>query len=143
MRRDLYIHMSCFCGLKDIPFEPVDPPYVIPDTDLDRIIRDIFTVDEISGLPKGDISYYLSPDGNPTVKLWLENNLLKPRSVNSDSTLGLDDDIIFEFSRKPDESVFDYSSRLSDLYNKAKEESLRLLDESGLSKSDSVPVSKG
>ena len=38
----------------------------------------------------GDLSYYLSPDGNPTVKQWLENNLLKPRCCTWWESWGFD-----------------------------------------------------
>ena len=56
----------------------IDPEYVPSTSQLDEILKDIFSVDPESGLPRGDLAYYLSPDGNPTVKAWLENNLLKP-----------------------------------------------------------------
>ena len=56
-----------------------DPEYKPSESNLDDIIREIFSVDPISGFPKGDIQYYLSKDGNPDVKRWIENNLLTPR----------------------------------------------------------------
>ena len=58
---------------------PADPAPDIMQTSLKEVLDEIFAVDPISGFPKGDIQYYLSSEGNPQVKQWLENNLLKPR----------------------------------------------------------------
>ena len=41
------------------------------DSELDAVLKEIFSVDEVSGFPKGDIQYFLSKDGNPQVKAWL------------------------------------------------------------------------
>ena len=94
-----------------------DPEYKPSESNLDDIIREIFSVDPISGFPKGDIQYYLSKDGNPDVKRWIENNLLTPRVVSGQSTPeGVTDDMIAEMSRQSGESVEDYSSRLQSIY---------------------------
>lgn len=94
-----------------------DPEYKPSESNLDDIIREIFSVDPVSGLPKGDIQYYLSKDGNPDVKRWIENNLLTPRVVSGQSTPeGVTDDMIAEMSRQRDESVEAYSSRLQSIY---------------------------
>lgn len=94
-----------------------DPDYKPSESNLDDIIREIFCVDPISGFPKGDIQYYLSKDGNPDVKRWIENNLLTPRVVSGQSTPeGVTDDMIAEMSRQRDESVEEYSSRLRSIY---------------------------
>ena len=94
-----------------------DPEYKPSESNLDDIIREIFSVDPISGFPKGDIQYYLSKDGNPDVKRWIENNLLTPRVVSGQSTPeGVTDDMIAEMSRQRDESVEEYSSRLQFIY---------------------------
>lgn len=98
----------------------VDPEYVPSTSQLDEILRDIFSVDPDSGLPRGDLAYYLSPDGNPTVKAWLENNLLKPRATRVGSTIeGVTDDMLYEYSRRKDESVADYAERLRSIYDSA------------------------
>lgn len=94
-----------------------DPEYKPSESNLDEIIREIFCVDPISGFPKGDIQYYLSKDGNPDVKRWIENNLLTPRVASGQSTPeGVTDDMIAEMSRQPGESLVDYSSRLRGIY---------------------------
>lgn len=94
------------------------PDEVIGTSDIDNIIREIFSVDLQTGLPKGDIAYYLSNDGNPAVKDWLVNNLLKPRGVSSPTDV--DDETLLEFSRGTGESVSDYAMRLANIYNDAK-----------------------
>lgn len=98
----------------------VDPEYVPTTSQIDEILKDIFSVDPDSGLPRGDLAYYLSPDGNPTVKAWLENNLLKPRAARVGSSVdGVTDDMLNEYSRGKDESVVDYAERLRSIYDTA------------------------
>lgn len=98
----------------------VDPEFVPSTSQIDEILKDIFSVDPDSGLPRGDLAYYLSPDGNPTVKAWLENNLLKPRAARVGSSVeGVTDDMLNEYSRGKDESVSDYAARLRSIYDTA------------------------
>lgn len=98
----------------------VDPEFVPNSSQIDEILKDIFSVDPESGLPRGDLAYYLSPDGNPTVKAWLENNLLKPRAARVGSSIeGVTDDMLEEYSRGKDESVVDYAARLRSIYDTA------------------------
>ena len=123
MDKALYKFMSIYQGLQTNLAEPIPyPEYVPNDSELDNILREIFSVDEVTGLPKGDLAYYLSPDGNPTVKQWLENNLLRPRASRGENPADLTDDLIVEFSRGADESVSDYSTRLLGIYDSAKAE---------------------
>lgn len=102
----------------------------VDDSDLKKVLDEIFTVDPVSGLPQGDYQYYMSSSGNPVVKQWLENNLLRPRMSSGGSSVeGVTDDMIFEMSRKSGESVSDYQSRLTSLYDSAKAEYDRYLSE--------------
>ena len=65
MKRDIS-NMSMYEGCDPIYISPVvDPEYVEFDDDMQRILREIYSVDENTGVPKGDLAYYLSPDGNP------------------------------------------------------------------------------
>ena len=80
---------------------------------------EIFTIDEVSGFPKGDIQYYLSPNGNPLVRQWLVNNLLKPRMLSGSSIEEISDDLRVEFSRGSDESLSDWQNRLVGLRESA------------------------
>lgn len=120
----IYRHLQTNECFDDYDF----PEPILSDSDIDRIIREIFCVDERTGLPKGDLAYYLSPDGNPVVKQWLENNLLKPRASRGDNPSDLTDDIIAEFSRGSNESVSDYQQRLMGYYDSAVEEQNKLVE---------------
>ena len=64
---------------------PVDPKPVSDTSELQNVLDEIFSVDPVTGFPKGDIQYYLSADGNPMVKQWLETHLLKPRQSSGQS----------------------------------------------------------
>lgn len=98
-----------------------DEPCVKTESDLTRLLNSIFTVDEKSGLPRTDIQYYLSANSNPTVREWLINNLLKPRADKLRSSVeGVTDDMLFEFTRKPDEEFDDYRQRIYQLGVEAK-----------------------
>ena len=109
-----------FCDKSACYVEPI-PKYEFNDSDLDTVLNEVFSVDPVSGLPKGDIQYWLSKDGNPTVKNWLTSNLLAPRAMmNGTSIEGVTDDLIAEMSHSPGESLSDYQSRLLSIYNDAR-----------------------
>lgn len=114
MKKELAKYLAIAQGL-DLSFHPgpcpIDEPDGVQKNDLDNILSEIFAPDPITGAPKGDIAYYLSPDGNPMIKQWLENNLLAPRGVKS-SNGQYDDDTIAEYSRCADESVDAYRERI-------------------------------
>lgn len=104
-----------------------DPCYVEPEpevrneSDLNRVLDSIFTVDEKTGFPRSDIQYYLSSNANPTVKQWLIDNLMKPRADKLRTSVeGVTDDMLFEFTRKPDEDFDDYRKRVYQLGAEAK-----------------------
>ena len=123
MDKSLAKYFACYKGL-DLSDEgrnfPVDPKPEMVESSLKSVLDEIFSVDPKSGLPKGDIQYYMSSDGNPQVKQWIENNLLKPRVSSGTSTPeGVTDDMIVEMSRKKGESVSDYQARLINIYDSA------------------------
>lgn len=116
--------MACFSSI-DTTIKPKFDEYIEPldDSQMKRVLDEIFAVDPESGLPKGDIQYWLSSEGNPQIKQWLENNLLKPRSKSSGTSIeGVTDDMIVEMSRKAGESADEYSTRLASIYESAKAE---------------------
>lgn len=120
MNKSEYIKFSQYVGLDNDPCLIPDPAPIMSESDFDRILNEIFSVDPVSGLPMSDIQYYLSPNGNPQVREWLMNNLLKPRSASSGRSLdGVTDDMIHEFSRGVDESLDDYASRLNNIRDEA------------------------
>lgn len=105
----------------------VDNDFEYSSSELDAVLNEIFSVDERTGLPKGDLSYFLSKDGNPQVKAWLETNLLSPRAKMSGTSLeGATDDLIAEYARNDGESSEEYSLRLRGYFDSAKEEFDRL-----------------
>lgn len=122
MRKDLYKNLAIyqFCQSNEAGKPDKEESEVTEDTsELGRILKEIFSVDEKSGLPKGDIAYWLSNDGNPQVKDFIVNNLLKPTSVGGSQDRNITDDIIEEYSRRSDESVVDYAARLRGYYDEA------------------------
>lgn len=130
MRRDIS-NMSMFSENIPIYVTPVvDPEYVPVEDDFQRILREIYSVDELTGLPKGDLAYYLSPDGNPQIKAWLEANLLKPRAVKQGTSIeGVTDDMLSEFVKGRDESADAYRERLIAIYNDSVAEIKKLKSE--------------
>ena len=112
-------NMSMFAGCDPVKHNGVvDPEYIPTDSDMDRILAEIYSVDENSGLPKGDLAYYLSPNGNPQVKAWLENNLLKPRAAALGTSVeGVTDDMIAEYAKGSNETAEDYTARLKKIYD--------------------------
>lgn len=120
MNKSEYIKFSQFVGLDNDPCIIPDPAPVKDDSDFQRVLDAIFSVDPVSGLPISDISYYMSPNGDPVIRDWLMNNLLKPRASASGQTLDGDyDDVIKEFSRGVDESVDSYRERMFNIRKEA------------------------
>lgn len=106
----------------NIPVVIPDPPEIRSESDLQRVLDSIFTVDEKSGLPRTDVQYYLSPNGNPEVREWLINNLMKPREDKLRTNVdGVTDDILIEFSRQAGEDIDTYRQRIYNLGVEARE----------------------
>lgn len=124
MKRNLAKYFA-FCQFIDVDqrSEVYVPDYVMSESDLQNVLNEIFSVDPDTGFPRGDIAYFLSKDGNPQVKAWLESNLLSPRAKQTGTSLdGVTDDFIAEFARNDGESVVDYATRLRGYYDSAKVE---------------------
>lgn len=124
MRKDLYKNLAIyqFCQSNEAGKpDKEESEYVSDNSELGNILREIFSVDENSGLPKGDIAYWLSDDGNPQVKDFIINNLMRPTSQGGSQDRNITDDIIEEYSRRSDESVVDYAARLRGYYDEATE----------------------
>lgn len=130
MDKSLAKYLSAFKGL-DLSYEnkPVDPEFEVDESQLKSVLDEIFSVDPVSGFPRGDIHYYMSTEGNPLVKQWLENNILKPRMKSSGSSIeGVTDDMLAEFSRLDGESNDEYQTRLMSIYDSAKAEYQKSLE---------------
>lgn len=121
MNRNQCKNLSFLGGIPNISIDVHDDPCVeLVEDQLLSVLQTIFEIDPVSGLPKGDIAYFLSKDGNPQVKAWLESNLLSPRLSPETNPQGITDDLIAEFSRNDDESLTAYQSRLTTLFDGAK-----------------------
>lgn len=122
MKKD-WDYIKNFAACQGLEFQPTnfpkDPEIEFDDSPLKQILDEIFCVDEFSGFPRGSIAYYLSSEGNPQVKQWLENNLLKPRMNGKTTMEGLTDDMIAEFAQQKDESLDSYRERLTSIYDSA------------------------
>lgn len=129
MNKNLFSKFACYSGLKDDFIYPEAPEYVPDESQLMTILNEIFAVDPATGLPRGDIAYYLSADGNPTVKQWLMNNLMCPKFGLKARNEDLTDDQIAEFSRGADESIDSYASRLVGYRDAAIEEYKKSLEQ--------------
>lgn len=122
MNRILALNFAQYFGLHaDVDWDEPEPaPAPELDSNLKSVLDEIFAVDPVTGNPKGDIQYFLSKDGNPQVKAWLESNLLVPRRLNAGyDTSKYSDDLIAEFTREDGESVSDYSARLASIRDEA------------------------
>lgn len=114
MKKELYNKFACFAGVDDsISSASQDAEYVPDESEIMNVLKEIFAVDPVSGAPLGDIAYFLSPNGNPTIKAWLTNNLLKPRFGAQMRDDNISDDMLVEFSRNADENIDDYAARLA------------------------------
>lgn len=93
---------------------------IIPESELKPILDEIFSVDPITGNPRGDIAYFLSKDANPQVKAFIESALFSQRVDESlRDPEKYSDDLILEYSRNDNESVKDYASRLASYRDEA------------------------
>ena len=130
MKRSEYSKFPQYEGLASklsYDFPPFDPVF---DNGLKEVLDEIFSVDPVTGNPRGDIQYFMSKDGNPQVKAWLESHLLQPRIVSSGfDSQQISDDLIAEFSRGSGESVSDYQERLTKLRAEAEDNYKKLLDQ--------------
>lgn len=79
----------------------------------DKLLSIIFAVDEFTRLPKGDLALYLGENCNPSVREYIEKNLLQSVQSENLQTSDLDDDTILQLTRGIDESRRDYVSRIN------------------------------
>lgn len=78
------------------------------------LLKVIYSVDS-SGLPTGDLKYYVSPKANPEVKKWILDNLMFDTSSAQNVKIpdGLDSDTAFALQRCSGESVESYADRIN------------------------------
>lgn len=93
---------------------PLSPDGEVQKTPQDTLLTIIYAPDERTGLPTGDIQYYVSDRASEDVKQFILQNLMKDVSAakNVANPQGLSDDALLELSRGLNESVDDYVLRM-------------------------------
>lgn len=106
-------------------YSPEMSPVVVPDDseDLvesekkpgDSLLSIIYAPDVRTGLPTGDLSYYVSDKANPQVKQFILDNLLRDVSAAAAPSLpdGVSEDLAFQLMREKDEDIHSYMDRLN------------------------------
>ena len=81
----------------------------------DAFLKLVYSLDPISKLPTGDLSYMVSDKANPEVKAWVLQNIQMDTSsaANLTAPKGLSDDDLIELTRKQGESVDAYAERVN------------------------------
>lgn len=93
---------------------PLSPDGEVQKTPQDSLLSVIYAPDARTGLPTGDIQYYVSDRASEDVKQFILQNLMKDVSVAKQvaNPQGLSDDALLELSRGLNESVDDYVLRM-------------------------------
>ena len=83
-------------------------------TPVDTLLSIVYAPDERTGLPTGDITYYVSDKASEDVKNFILKNLMNDVSAakNIGNNLGLSDDALLELSKGSRESMDEYILRL-------------------------------
>ena len=81
----------------------------------DVFLKIVYSIDERTRCPKGDLQYLVSDKVNPEVKQWILEHLLLDMSAAAfhSSVKGLSDDDIAALAMQPTETVQDYCSRVN------------------------------
>lgn len=81
----------------------------------DTLLSIIYSPDARTGLPTGDLNYYVSDKANKDVKAFILQNLMLDVSAakNVPNPSGLSDDALLELSRGSNETVDDYVMRMN------------------------------
>lgn len=96
----------------------------------DQLLRLIFTTDEVTHLPTGDLQYFVSSKASPEVKKFILDNLMMDVSsaANPPIPTGLDDDLAFQLMRQHGETTESYANRLNSVVTDTKDLFARISD---------------
>lgn len=100
-------------GLQALPpAEPVE----FQNSAFDEIVRIVYQPDERTGLPTGDLTYFVSDSVNPEIKQFILNNIMLDTSsaANVPIPKGMDEGLAFDLMRQPNEELNSYRNRLND-----------------------------
>lgn len=94
------------------PIEETKP--VMSDKAEDSLLRLIYSRDARTGLPVGDLTYYVSDKANPEVKAFILQNLMQDVSSAANPTIPKDipEELAMDLMRTQDESYDQYVNRL-------------------------------
>lgn len=109
----------------------------------DSLLSIVYAPDERTGLPTGDLTYFVSDKANPQIKQFILDNLMQDVSSakNVSAPADLDDDTILALSRGHNEDVQSYMERLNSSIERDKwmiDEYKKQLDVSAKSQSSAV-----
>lgn len=81
------------------------------------ILDVIYSLDEVTNLPKGDYVMYLGQDVSPEVRQFIQQNLLfeTPRQTAVPEEMA---DALFDYMRLPDEGIHEYVERITEFEKK-------------------------
>lgn len=105
------------CGVPKRQVLQSDERQVKPE---DSLISIIYSPDPISGLPTGDLNFWVSDKVNPQIKDFILSRLMQDTSsaVNAKLPDGISDADAFALSRHSGESVSQYVERLNGEINR-------------------------
>lgn len=120
MKKETFYDLSNASRAKDIEKNFVkvevtnDKPMEKHNPD-DVFLKIVYSIDERTKLPKGDLQYLVSDKVNPEVKQWILEHLLIDMSSAAfhSSVKGLSDDDIAALAMQPTETVQDYCARVN------------------------------
>ena len=82
---------------------------------VDSLLELVYSKDERTGLPTGDLGYLVNDKANPQVKQFILDNLMRDVSAAANPSVpdGMSDELAFSLMREKDESYSDYIDRLN------------------------------
>lgn len=103
-------------GEKEIPMvTPFDlsklPEFSSPESNDNPLLDIVYSVDEKTGLPVGDLSFYMSNKTSPEVRQFIIDNLMQPCSHVNGIELS-EEDALFDMVRERGETQESYLARM-------------------------------
>lgn len=94
--------------------------FEVKESPVDSLLKIIYSPDPVTGLPTGDLSYYVSDSVNPDIKAFVLQNLMFDTSnvANVKVPDGIDAELAFALQRGHDEDSESYASRIKDYMDK-------------------------
>ena len=98
------------------PVEIKDVEVIQDEKAEDSLLSIIYARDARTGLPVGDLTYYVSDKAHPEIKSFILQNLMQDVSsaANPSVPAGMDEDLALELTRSSDETYEQYVQRLQD-----------------------------